>query len=628
MCGIFMAINTDGLFSAEEFVKFKNLTDLVQYRGPDDAGYLAINGKSAVSEGGRFNIFMGHRRLSIIDLSSAGHQPMADGDDLWLVFNGEIFNYIELREELRSHGHCFTTETDSEVILKLYREYGEAGFARMNGMWALALVDLGNQRVVISRDRFSIKPLYLAQIGQNLYFSSEIKQLLPLLPSVQPNIEVMSIFLDQRLLDHREDTFYQGIFRLPPATNQVLDMKTGRSSRATYWGWSEINQPASGDIVEQFRGLLLDSIRIRLRSDVKLGVLLSGGLDSSAIAVLTHLLVGDVATYSVISDRDCSEERYMDAVTSALGCSNLKIRTEVSGALKSVHQVLYHSDEPFASFSMAAQFQLMQGVREQSDCRVLLSGQGADEVLLGYLKYYFFYLQELAKNRQFARAAGEVMGAVLHGTVLSQFNLGTSRRYRRTAGRRDHLRTIGDRVKLWERSDVRSKQIADIEKYSVPALTHYEDRSSMAFALEVRHPFLDYRLVEFAVGLSTQHKIHHGWTKHVLRKAFPELPQRVRWRRDKQGFDVPEAVWLKQDLVGMIEGLFNDSVLAEMGVLDAQKYLTFYREYRAGSNAIWHNEITRVLIAELWARQFRSCNSNARSDLSESNLMRTVVLTA
>jgi asparagine synthase (glutamine-hydrolysing) len=603
MCGIFGAIQTNGKFDPDQRRQFRKLTDMVAYRGPDDSGYVCLGENSSVPEGSPFVCFLGHRRLSILDLSSAGRQPMTDGEGCWITFNGEIFNYVELRDELRGMGHRFQTGTDTEVVLRLYKHYGEAGFARMNGMWAFGLVDLSRGRVVLSRDRFSIKPLYLACIGGSICFASEIKQLVPLLDRVEPDLELMSAFLDQRLIHHGERTFYQGVRRLPPATNLVIDLNGRGCTETRYWNWQGAAQ-IKGDAVECFRELLVDSIRVRLRSDVRLGVLLSGGLDSSSIAVLTKLLAGEVDTYSVISDSEYSEEKYMDAVIARLGCRALKVRTTAKEAQDALHCALFHHDEPFSSFSMAAQFQMMRAIRSESDCKVLLSGQGADEVLLGYLKYFFFYLRELKCTRRYLKASGELLGAILQRTILNQFRLSNARRYMRSAATRDFLCRRGERVALWAGSSVRERQIADIEKFSVPALAHYEDRSAMAFGLEVRHPFLDHRLVQFAVNLPAELKIRGGWTKHVLRQAVPELPPAVGWRRDKQGFEVPDADWLRSDLAPMFERLFESSALEEMGMIDQSKFLTSFREFRAGSGRVGHNEFTRVLIAELWTRQF------------------------
>lgn len=605
MCGIFAAIRMDGHFCASEYETFRNAIDLVSYRGPDDSGYLALTEYGQVIPGAPFTIYLGHRRLSILDLSSAGHQPMTDGNGLWLIYNGEIFNFIELRTELERLGHTFTSSTDTEVILKLYRECGEAGFAKMNGMWAIVLVDLPRRRVVISRDRFAIKPLHVAEQSGVFYFASEIKQIAAVLPSVQPNLEVMSRFMDQALHGYSQETFYEQVRRVPAASNIVLNLKTRVVTTAKYWNLkaarSSVKEAAAAEVI---RELLLDSIQIRLRSDVKVGILLSGGLDSTAITMLAHSQCPDLETFSVIYNGPGSEEPFIDEVSQAVGRMSHKIAIQPDSVLESLQQVLFHHDEPATGFSMVAQYLLMQSIRRHSDSTVLLSGQGADEILLGYLKYYYLHLRELFLLGKYGTASAEILGALVKGTVWRQFHLGKSRRYRSHQRPREFLRPASDRLLLGSWENVQDAQIADIERFSIPALTHYEDRSAMAFGLEVRHPFLDHRLVEYAVRLPSTQKIHRGWLKYLLRQAVPEMPAQIRWRRDKQGFEVPEGDWLRNDFKDTVERVFARSVLDELGLLDSKSFLAFYRDFCAGSRLIWHNEISRVLMAELWAQQF------------------------
>jgi len=620
MCGIFGAIHKTGSFHGLQDATFRSLTDMVRYRGPDDFGYVALNTSGVVRAGEPFRAFLGHRRLSIIDLSSAGHQPMTDGSGLWLVFNGEIFNYIELREELKREGHRFSTATDSEVILALYARHGERGFSRMNGMWALALVDIPRRRVVLSRDRFSIKPLYVYDSDECLFVASEIKQLLPMLPSIQPNRAMIGAFLDQSLFDHTAETFYERIHRIPPASSMVLNLDSGCASTERYWAWPEADSIVSAEqAVEIFRALLMDSVRLRLRSDVKVGTLLSGGLDSSALAMLSNVDTDPTGTYSVVSDSDCSEERFIDLVNARLRCPSKKIRVEAKSSIESLQEVLFHQDEPLGGLNVIAQFQLMQTIRRESDCTVLLSGQGGDEVLLGYLKYFFFAVRELAAGKSYGKALAQLAGAFVNRTVLHQFDFGKARRYSRSSRQRDFLISGSGRTALWRTSSVRDRQIADVEHYSVPALTHYEDRSSMAFGLEVRHPFLDHRLVEFAVNLPTCAKLRNGWPKYLLRRAIPELPDEIRWRRDKQGFVLPERQWLMNDFASTIRDVMRNSILAELSLLDSAKFLGFYDRFARGQTSVWHNEITRVLMAELWARRFLTDQMNTEKLVAALN---------
>jgi asparagine synthase (glutamine-hydrolysing) len=272
--------------------------------------------------------------------------------------------------------------------------------------------------------------------------------------------------------------------------------------------------------------------------------------------------------------------------------------------LNCLEQVLYYSDEPFAGFSVIAQYQLFAAIRKDNDVTVLLSGQGGDETLLGYLKFFFFHVQHLLKAGKYFDAASLLVGSVLSRTAVRQFRLSEARRYmqhNRKGIWQTMLRNTPP-VPVWQCDDIRSRQIADIGNYSVPALTHYEDRNSGAHSLEVRHPFLDHRLVNFVVNLPTELKIHRGWTKYILRAALPEMPAALRWRRDKQGFLVPEQLWLKRELVPIIRQRFRASTLGELDILDDKKFLLYYNRFLAG-NSITSSDIARVLIAEIWARR-------------------------
>jgi asparagine synthase (glutamine-hydrolysing) len=608
MCGIFGAINTRDFFDRAAYQRFSALNDLTSYRGPDDHGVCALHLKDDLEgdPGGRFDVFLGNRRLSILDLSSNGHQPMTDQQGHWIAYNGEIFNYLELRREMEERGHRFTTGTDTEVILHVYSEYGEQGFNRLNGMWAFAIADVPNRRVVLSRDRFSIKPLYLLHLQGCSYFASEIKQLLPLLPVRRLNAEVMSAFLGQGLLDHSRETFFEGIVKAAPRANIVFSLNTGRSRESTYWDYDSTESDSSGlHAAERFRELFLDSVNLRLRSDVKVGVLLSGGLDSSSIAVACKQVAGDrVETYSVVSeDGTCDEHGFIDRLADK-GVRNRKIVFGHGDALQDLDRVLYHSDEPVGGFSVVAQFKLFDAIRRETNSTVLLSGQGGDEVLLGYLKFFFFYLKSLYRGHNYSQALLQLAASLWQRTIVHQFTLRSARRYIPTLAPRPcrAFRTVHAPVPVWECTDMASRQVLDIEKYSVPALAHYEDRNSMAHSLEVRHPFLDHRLVEFLLKIPPEWKIRNGWTKYVLRQALPELPDDIRWRRDKQGFLTPEQYWLKDQLQHVIRSTFHNSRLGQAGILNDVEFLRYYDQFQRGAS-VPHSDIARTLIAERWMRQ-------------------------
>ena len=275
-------------------------------------------------------------------------------------------------------------------------------------------------------------------------------------------------------------------------------------------------------------------------------------------------------------------------------------------AIKALQKVLYHSDEPVAGLSVVAQYEMLEMIRKETDVVVLLSGQGADEILLGYLKFFFLHIKSMLARREYAQALKHLLASFLRGTSVWQFQFSMARRYIPSLANNDlngsiiHMNPL---VPIWEITDQRSRQIHDIDLFSVPALAHYEDRNAMAHSLEVRHPFLDHRLVSFALNLPVDLKLKNGWTKYVLRESLPELPSAIRWRRDKQGFVIPEKPWLCRELVGDIRAVFERSRLEELDLLDAQKFLVYYDDFLAGK-PIAFGDISRALIAEIWARQF------------------------
>lgn len=615
MCAIFGAINLEGVFNSRDFEKFESLTNLVKYRGPDASGCMVFNTReNLINDKNKFDIFLGHRRLSIIDLSENANQPLSDGDALWIIYNGEIFNYVELREELRSEGYVFRTGSDTSVILNIYKKFGEAGFEKFNGMWAFAIVDLQNKKVVLSRDRFSIKPLYYTRLGGQFYFASEIKQLLPLLKERKINKEVLFKYLEQGLIDYNEQTFFDGIYKLKPKHNLTIHLDKNEIKESKYWDYTmeEVQDVTAAEICERFRELFIDSVKIRLRSDVKVGALLSGGLDSSSIAVVANNIVGNgFDTYSIVSrNKTYSEEKYIDILSSACKISNHKVLFDFEDLdmfTRNINKVIYHQEEPFGGFSVIAQYMVLETIKRNSDIKVILSGQGGDEILMGYLKYFFFNIKRLINQGAAVEALTQILYSLIRKTVIWQFNLNAARRYipfliKKTP--KSFLKIHNALEPTWEAEDLINRQILDIDKYSVPALTHYEDRNSMAHSLEIRLPFLDHRLVNFVLGLPVTLKLNNGWTKYILRKSMHELPQEIRWRKDKQGFITPQEIWLKRDLSELIHNIFAKSILDEMEIIDSKAFLEYYQKFKNGNRAIWHSDIAKTMIAELWARKF------------------------
>jgi asparagine synthase (glutamine-hydrolysing) len=283
-----------------------------------------------------------------------------------------------------------------------------------------------------------------------------------------------------------------------------------------------------------------------------------------------------------------------------------KIYFEPEAALNLLNRVVSTQGEPFGSFSVIAQNLIFKEIRENTDTVVLLSGQGGDEILMGYLKYFFFNVKDLFRTYKITEAIKQLLLSSLYGTAVWQFRLGVAKRYIPYLFGKGNtfLKVKSDFEEVWKYKDLRERQILDIDKYSIPALTHYEDRNSMAYSLEVRHPFLDHRIVNFLINVPVSLKLRNGWTKYLLRKAVSDLPPKIRWRRDKQGFLTPEEHWLRTDLKTYISGIFKKSILSEMEIVDSNAFLALYEDFSLKKMGLHYTDISRVFIAEIWARQF------------------------
>ena len=610
MCGIFAAINLESSFSQEDYSKFLNATNLVSYRGPDrTASMIFENGKSTNQESA-FNIFLGHNRLSIIDLSSLGNQPMVK-NGISLIFNGEIFNYIEIKKELTALGHVFETQTDTEVIIHTYLQYGEKGFAKFNGMWAFVLVDSTSNKIIVSKDRFSIKPLYYFKDNFKIYFSSEIKQILSLKSGFTINKNKILSFLQQSLLNFDEETFYTNINVFPATSNWTIDLNSKNIEVNEYWNYSsQIQKIGLNDAAEKFHFLFDQSIQLRLRGDVKVGSLLSGGLDSSSITVTAKKYDPNFKSFSAIFNQEkYTERKHIDAFKNKTGILNSSYMFSAEDILDNMDNTMYHQEQPFVSFSVVAQNLLFEKIKSESDVVCLLCGQGADEILMGYLKYYYFSLNKNLKGAQFGKFAGNFFGSLYHGTALRNFNFSYAKRYMPfTRGKKANyiLQSI-PMEKIWVSGELNRRQMADVDHYSVPILNHYEDRNSMASSLEVRLPFLDHELVDFCVNLPYSLKIKNGWTKYIMRKAMKEVPKEILWRRDKEGFVTPEVQWVKKEMKESILMHLKNSKLQEMNIIDAKLFLDEYTKYAEGKKtSITYEEILKVYITEIWLKNIQS----------------------
>jgi asparagine synthase (glutamine-hydrolysing) len=591
-----------------------------QHRGPDSQEIKCLNIN-------QWTIGLGHQRLSILDLTDDGIQPMlSNSGRSWIVFNGEIYNYLEIAEELREEGYFFKSSSDTEVLITALEHWGiERALSKFNGMWSFAWLDLSNNSLVLCRDRLGIKPLHFFYANGSLYFASEIKTLLSMVECKFPlNYQVVGEYLLQSLLNVSNHTFFEGIEKIPPAHYAIVNLNAEllELKYKSYWQLSNRSTEFSSEesLVENIRELFFDAVRLRLRSDVPIGILLSGGLDSSSIATATQTILGSNNQLnllgSVSNDSRYDESHFMDTMGTYLNnpVNKVTLDLEPELAFNYLDKVCWFNDEPVGSFSNVAHYLLMEKAQELG-VTVILSGQGADELLCGYKKYLGFYLQELVRSGKYLQASNVLLSFWSRKTILSQFSLAEAQRYLPKILRPGKIDIRGDRLQnftpiflgLAPGSSVLERQSLDIQQFSVPALLHYEDRMSMAWAKEIRVPFLDYRLVESMMSVPAEMKLREGWTKYIFRKAMePYLPAEIAWRKDKQGFVNPQSQWLKKELKDKVLEFFQEeSSIFRKGIINRSKLLQQYDLFCQNNNGTVHyRDIFNPLALEVWLRKF------------------------
>jgi len=604
MCGIAGFVRKDGGPADPE--RIAAMTAAVAHRGPDGFDHHV---EGAVA--------LGHRRLSILDLSERGRQPMSSPDgSLTITYNGEIYNYIEIRDELTALGHRFTTGTDTEVLLAAYRQWGEDCLARLNGMWAFAILDRPRNRLFMARDRFGVKPFHYVETAGFFAFGSEIRQLLPLLDRRRADLDVVRTFLLTGGADLDESSFFADVRRLPGGHAGVYDLARGTLDIRRYYAIPRRDAPGGrfGETVEQFSALIESAVRVRLRSDVKVGTCLSGGLDSSSVASIAASLNRETggsafsAITAVSEDERFSEARYAELVVKASGLDWHRTRPVYSDFVETLPRIVSVQEEPFGSPSLTMQYFVMQTARENG-VTVLLDGQGGDEVLLGYEKYYGAYVLAMRREHGTPAALRALFDIRSNNDNMNTANLvkylagGLSGRAREFTQRRRHSYLAGPipspaHWHAFSRSlrDCFSLQALEIGSTNLPVLLRYEDKNSMAHGVESRLPFLDYRLVEFCLSLPVRDKIQQGWTKWLLRKAVEKyLPDPIVWRKNKMGFEAPEALWLNRHMPEMTAAVLGSPLIRE---------LTSQARLAAGYARLDRRSQWRLYSTALWAEAF------------------------
>jgi asparagine synthase (glutamine-hydrolysing) len=621
----------------------------LSHRGPDDEGYVFIDSKSgsAIPYGGddtpastqmqhirsaptgNGDIVLGARRLAIQDLTSAGHQPMATTDrKRWLVHNGEIYNFHALRGELQALGHQFSTGTDTEVLLRAYEQWGLDCLHRLNGMWAFALWDGRQRRLLLARDRYGVKPLYYTWRDGTLTFASEIKAILALSGSARAaNPSVVDDYLAFGVVDHTNETFFDGVLSLPPGHVLELDVERGTLSRRQWYTLADDSDLTSADAAERFRALFSDAVRLRLISDVPVGTCLSGGLDSSSIVTVADRLLregsraGSADRQLVFAarydDARHDEGSYIEAVAAATAAELHVVRPTSEGLRDDLEALVWHQDEPFGSTSIYAQFTVFRLARLQG-CAVTLDGQGGDEVAGGYMHYFGPNLARLARAARVGSLIREVRGyrshhpdplgslAVRTGAALMPWPV--RQRLARRVRRPDWLKpgagpTI-DPARVTMPSDPLRAQIYRDLTVGLRQLLRFADRNSMAHSVESRLPFLDYRLVELFYAAPGEAKIVNGITKVALRTGLSDvLPRTVHQRHDKIGFSTPDDVWFRTTLRPTIDELLRSPSFRARPWFDHEAVDRTWRRFQAGDD-LPVREVWRWVNLELWHRAF------------------------
>lgn len=652
MCGI------NGIISGRKDIlrKIPVMNDLLKHRGPDDEGYVAINSKTGDftrysgddsipsvktkypdiknSDLSKTDIAFGHRRLSIIDLTENGHGPMSTLDGrVWITYNGEIYNYIELREELKSKGFSFATASDTEVIINAYLCWGTDCLNRFNGMWAFAIWDSTNCQLFLARDRFGVKPLYYTLEPDFFAFSSEIKPLLTLLGKrAEVNSEKIPFFILYGNRLNSIDTYINQVNSLP--ASHFLIYKEGKTELKRYYDvpveseQSENETELQNKIVE----LLRDSIKLRFRSDVPVGTCLSGGFDSSSIVSLSNTPVQKgLNTFSAVwNESDCDESKYIDLVNSRFNCTPNKV---IPGAeyFDSVFSKLsYHQEIPTEGPGLYPQWFVME--KAMGKVKVLLDGQGGDEVFGGYFLLGSF-LRGLVEDRSILRILRETRSFVsfLNKQGMHSFTGWLfPKHYNRIAGT-----WLSGRFNIIKKSILektgKDKLLFDIDppkkfkgylnnlsyhfltNITIPALLHYEDRSSMAHSIESRVPFLDYRLVELGLNLNAKFLNQRQNSRPLYRKALkPFIPEEIVNRTDKLGFPTPFEKWSR----AVLKDYITDKLLPANNLIydyvDAGSLkLILSNHFNDSKNYSW--EIWRLMSLECSLSMYRSFRNDSET---------------
>ncbi len=563
MCGIAGIISTNQI----NFSSLKSMSDKISHRGPDDEGFLIFGNTDTLNasklehlpKNTNVNIGLAHRRLSIHDLSEKGHQPMTYLEKYKIVFNGEIYNYLELKTELQNLGYSFYSDTDTEVIMAAYDAWGSDCLNRFNGMWAFVLINIQTQKIFISRDRFGIKPLFYFKDKNNFIFASEIKSIFESgIATKELNLAYCKEYLKVGPREWTKDCIFKNIYRFDCASfydGSFEDILQNSFELNKYWKlevdgrYEKFDEQNLNEYSKKYLELFNDAIKLRLMADVKVSSSLSGGLDSSSIVyTINKQLHGDnlaskqevfSSVYSNINSLHCDETSYINLICNKLDIKSNKIEPDANGILSEYIKLIHHFDTPPVNSIMSSWHTYK--LEKANDITVTLDGQGADEDLAGYEYYFFTHFFNLPYSDIFKElflCSGKNKSYAIKGAIFkiinTFFGLNTCKKILAKLGKDDSF-LMSLNAKLSQ--DMQEELINNF---------HIDDLASMAHSVEARMPFMDYRLVEFMAKVPATYKLHNGWSKFIGRFAFNKLlPDEIAWRKDKMGWAIPEDFWFK-----------------------------------------------------------------------------------
>ena len=570
MCGILTVFSNYPL-GRSEINESLNSLQRIKHRGPDGEGVLLINTHTGETKSLRtkdtpenitchyqelsevpenqFNLLLGHRRLSIIDLSVQGHQPMQSGE-VSLIYNGEIYNYLELKEELKAKGRIFKTNSDSEVLIQAYLEWGADCLNKFNGMWSFVLWDNNKQKLFIANDRFGVKPLYHTQVEDKTILVSEIKQYLDFTSFKREfNKEYFNNYIKVGSTNIGLETPFYGVKRFP--CGHFTEQKTKDVFRKElfkeYYSIYNIKKEKwkESDAIHTFRELFFDSVEIRTRADVPYGIGLSGGLDSSSVLLGVKKILDAKGlnekpfTFSaVFPGNEEDESNYVKQVLDKIPSNSFFTNPLKEFTQSDFKKHIYHQEILPTTTAYFSQYKVAELVKKQN-VKVLLVGQGADEVFAGYHEHFHKYIREMLLRLSFVSSIKQILNYSkiksfsnhdLFARAYSELKLG--------------MQSIFNKSEVPFPSNINSLHsylLADFSKLQLPVYLNSDDRTSMAHSIETRHPFLDFRLVEFGYSLPNSLLINYGWQKRIIRESMNQLPDSVSWRKDKRGFSNPQS---------------------------------------------------------------------------------------